>query len=126
MNGQDMSLKGLFQSLIPEADGIFQATVISVSPLKVQAINDAKLIIPASLLIVPPHLTDYTREVDIEVGGGTLYGGTDTSDEHSHYLDSFSLTKGRITIKNALKKDEKVHLLSFDKGNKYYILDRVD
>ena len=105
-----MSLKGLFQSLIPESEGIFQATVISVSPLKVQAINDAKLIIPETLLIVPPRFSaNCTFEVSLAIP--------------SYSTD---YTNCKMTFNNALKVGEKVHLLSFDKGNKYYILDRVD
>lgn len=110
MNGQETSLKGLFQSLIPDAEGIFQATVISVSPLKVQAINDAKLIIPESLLIVPPRFSDdYVFEAEFATPS---------------YSTDFVPCK--MIIKNALKVGDKVHLYSFDKGNKYYVLDRVD
>lgn len=100
------SLKGLFQSLIPDPFGIFQGKVISSSPLKIQAINDEKLIINALLLIVPKHLTNYTVKVDISDSDG-------------------SITSGTMEVHNALAVGEKVHLFSLNNGKKYYILDRV-
>lgn len=130
MNGEETSLKGLIQSLVPDTSGIFQATVISTTPLKLQAVNDAKLIIPDTLLILPPHLTDYSAEVNIFLGDGkieseTEENETDYYDQHIHKLKTFELVGGQIIIKNALKVEEKVHVLPFNKGKKYYILDRV-
>lgn len=119
------SLKGLFQGLVPDPCGILQGKVISTAPLKIQAVNDKKLIIGALLLIVPKHLSDYTAEVDISIGGGNLASATDMSDSHSHALKSFSLQKATLTLRNALKEGEKVHLLSLNNGKKYYVLDRV-
>ncbi len=57
------SLKGLLQKTFQACqtnDTIVEAKVISVSPLKVQATNDNKLILSEESLIVPRHLTDYT------------------------------------------------------------------
>lgn len=102
------SLKGLFQGLIPEAGGVLQGTVLSASPLKIQAVNDDKLVIPSSLLILPKHLTDYTVKAII-----TANGEADGGEEKT------------LTVQNALKAGEKVHLLSLNNGKKYYILDRV-
>lgn len=129
MNSSDnpTSLKGLFQGLIPDPCGVLQGKVISASPLKIQAENDSKLIINASLLIVPKHLTEYEATVDIEVDDGALDAATNTAgvEAHSHKLNSFTLTKGKLTVHNELKVGEKVHLLSLNNGKKYYILDRV-
>ena len=119
------SLKGLFQGLVPDPCGILQGKVISTSPLKIQAVNDKKLIIGALLLIVPKHLTDYTAEVDISIGGGALTAATDTGDAHYHNEKSFSLKEGTLTVRNALKTGDNVHLLSLNNGKKYYVLDRV-
>jgi len=147
--GGQTSLKGLFQGLVPDPCGILQGTVISASPLQIQAVNDEKLILPATVLIVPRHLTNYSATVDISVGRGTLssvtdnkgthehsggeHGGHDSGNgshdhnggEHSHALSTFSISGGSMTVYNALKSGEKVHLLSLNNGKKYYVLDRV-
>lgn len=143
------SLKGLFQGLVPDPCGALQGKVISASPLKIQATNDDKLIIPASLLIVPKHLTNYKAVVDIAVGDGVLsskttesgghehsggtHGGHDSGNgshshsggAHTHPLASFSIKGGTMTVYNGLKVGETVHLLSLNNGKKYYVLDRV-
>ncbi|MBQ8331145.1 MAG: DUF2577 domain-containing protein [Clostridia bacterium] len=103
--GDPNSLKALIQELIPDPCGIFQGRVVSTSPLKIQALNDEKLIISALSMIVPKHLTDYTAEAEFSTGD--------------------SVTGGTITIRNGLKAGEKVHLLSLNHGKKYYVLDRV-
>ena len=53
------------------------------------------------------------------------YKGTTEETKHSHSLASFNIYKATMTVYNALKVGEKVHLLSFDNGKKYYVLDRV-
>lgn len=147
--GGQTSLKGLFQGLVPDPCGILQGKVISASPLRIQAVNDEKLIINALLLIVPKHLTDYTATVDISVGKGTLtsvtktdgahehsggtHGGHDSGNgshthdggAHSHTLKTFAISGGTMKVYNALKVGEQVHLLSLNNGKKYYVLDRV-
>lgn len=97
------SIKGLFQSLIIDKIKPLQGKVKSASPLIIQAENDEKLLLEGSDLIVPNHLTDYTVNVDIE---GVVTGAA-------------------MTVYNALKAGETVHLLSLNKGKLYYILDRV-
>lgn len=174
-----MSLKGLFQGLIPDPGGVIQGVVKSASPLKIQVTNDEKLTLNENSLIVPRHLSDYTTTVDIS--GGTVsgstssdgshdhsYSGSTESDGHSHSVSgtaasggdpehthsisgnasesshshgysgdtgnagghshsitSFSVSGARMTVHNALKVGETVHLLSFNGGKQYYVLDRV-
>lgn len=151
---ESTSIKGLFQGLIPDACGVIQGSVTSVSPLAIRVVNDDKLTLNASILIVPKHLTNYTATVDIVQGRGTVngatakdgghahdysgntddggepshghgYDGTTEQTKHSHNLASFNIYKATMTVYNALKVGEKVHLLSFDNGKKYYVLDRV-
>lgn len=150
------SFKGLFQALIPISDGIMQGEVISVSPLKIQMLNDDKLIITENIAIVPRHLTDYHTVVDIELEpenseidsetttsgshthsySGTTdtagdpphdhnYSGETASSLHSHDIDTFNIYRAKMTVYNALKVGEKVHVLSINNGKKYYVLDRV-
>ena len=104
MNGN--SIKALFLSVIPEAVTIIRGVVTKQTPLEIIAVGDEKLRITETLLVVPRHLSDYTVECDITLGDG------------SHTQNT------AITIKNALKRGDRVFLLSFNHGKKYYILDR--
>lgn len=148
------SFKGLFQALIPPSGGIMQGEVISTNPLKIQMLNDDKLIITENIAIVPRHLTDYHTIVDIELEDGKIDSETTTSGEHthsykgttdtagefphnhhysgetdssSHYhdIDTFNIYGAKMTVYNALKVGENVHVLSINNGKKYYVLDRV-
>lgn len=51
-------------------------------------------------------------------------GNTDSS-THSHVLVSFAVAGATMTVYNALKVGDKVHLLSFNAGKQYYVLDKV-
>lgn len=44
---------------------------------------------------------------------------------HTHHLVSFELFKGIMTVHNALRKGDKLHILSLNNGKLYYVLDRV-
>lgn len=145
------SIKELFQGLIPDAVSPLQGKVTSVSPLQIQVDNDDKLTLNASILIVPRHLTNYTATVDIVQGLGTVtgntaedgshahnysgtasgesgdvdYSGTTEAQTHQHDLAAANFYGATMTVYNALKVGDKVHLLSLNKAKKYYILDRV-
>lgn len=134
------SLKQLFQGMTPSGVEVVQGIVTSASPLKIQVVNNEKLILSANILIVPKHLTNYTATIDISLGKGSVTSSTksgqgkhghpkdgisDTEGEHLHTLSTFSLTGVSMTVYNALKAGEKVHILSFNNGKKYYVLDRV-
>ena len=131
------SIKSLIQSFTRSEDGsVFEAKVIAVDPLKVQASNDDKLILNAGSLVVPRHLTDYTTQMTYTLAGGTLdsetcndgaHGGHLGGDgAHINHLRTFTLTKGTMTVYNALKVGETVYLLRYNGGKKYYILDRKE
>lgn len=116
------SLKAMFQGTLAVDSEMLQGTVISVSPLKIQAVNDSKLIITGTSAIIPKHLTDYS--VSCSFNGNSLsttYAG-DPSHAHSVGVSSVS---GTVKIHNALKVGDKVHLLALQSGKKYYVLDRV-
>lgn len=134
-SGNETSLKQLFQGLVVEGIEFLQGTVISASPLKIQIANDEKLIINERITIVPWHLTDYTTKATFAKDAGSLdsqtfqdgahgghVGGTGS---HINRLDTFTLTRGTLTVYNALKVGEKVHVLALNHGKKYYVLDRV-
>lgn len=51
------SIKGAIQEIIGSDTDLIQGTVISVSPMKVQAVGDSKLIISTISLVVPSRLS---------------------------------------------------------------------
>lgn len=134
---------------------VLQGTVTSENPLRIQIANDEKLIVGPNNVYVPRHLTDYITIVDIEQSGGQIsdsttetdgshthsysgntdsagdpshrhhYSGTTEGKAHSHAIKSFNIFKAKMTVYNALKKGEQVHILSFHKGKQYYVLDRT-
>lgn len=99
------SLKGLIQSLTPDSTSVIQGVVTNIEPLIVQVMNDEKLTLHSALLIIPEHLTERTVDAEIEDNNETK----------------------NVTLKllDALKVGDKVYLLSFNEGKKYYILDRT-
>ena len=118
VNGKETSLKQVIQKLQSgESVKMLQGTVTQIDPIKIQIVNDAKLILNERILIIPQHLTDYTVSVDI-----------DTSEQASDENESDStseLTGTSMTVNNSLKVGENVHILALNKGKLYYVLDRV-
>jgi len=111
-----LSLKGLFQGIIPPACALVQGTVISITPLKIQIKNDEKLIIGAAATVIPKHLTDHTVTVTIPSSGAhSQYTGNGL---HSH-------TEVTMTVYNGLRKGDELHLLAVQNGKKYFALGRV-
>jgi hypothetical protein len=128
---EQTSLKGLIQEMVPESMSVIQGKVISASPLKIQAVNDEKLILTESIICLPRHLTDYTVEM-------TVSHTTENETAHTHAIQdtytgggSSSPTTHRhnytgrksFLVHSALKVGETVYMLSFNQGKKYYILD---
>ncbi|MEG1894648.1 MAG: DUF2577 domain-containing protein [Oscillospiraceae bacterium] len=140
--GEATSVKQLFQGMLPTGAEVVQGTVTSASPLKIQITNNEKLILGENILIIPKHLTNYTATIDISLGKGSVLSSTssknkqgkhghpadgisDAEGEHVHSLSSFRLKGVSMTVYNALKVGEKVHVLAFNNDKKYYVLDRV-
>jgi hypothetical protein len=146
----------MFQSLIPDGAGVIQGIVTQVGPLVITALNDAKLILPETILIIPFHLQDYKTQIDIQwnatygaatidsktrkdgthphgssgehgghTGGNGSHSHLDSEGAHVNHLETFNILGATMTVYNSLKIGEKVHLLSFNHGKKYYVLDRV-
>ena len=122
------SLKQLFQGMAGDGVEVLQGIVKSASPLKIQIVNDDKLTIGPNITYVPRHLTDYKTEISgpniqnyYYTGNSTESGTAPVSPSHVHAL-------GRIpvTVHNALKAGEKVHVLFFNHGKQYYVLDRTE
>lgn len=94
-------LKQLIQSLCPDGPGVIEGRVTRASPLQITLANDAKMMLGENSLIVPKHLTNYTVNVASE--GSELK---------------------TITVNGALQQGEKVYLLAYNNGKKYFILGR--
>lgn len=105
-------------------------TVISVSPLKIQA--DQKSIYTEKMLVLTRNVTDY--EVDMSVSQQTVVithghpvtdtytgGGTAQPIDHNHPI------KGRkkFMVHNALVVGDQVLLARIQKGKKFVVLDRI-
>ena len=101
-------------------------TVISVNPLKVQVSHQFTL--PASMLIVPKLLTNFTVPVsfsweteNVESHNHTYDGGTTgKSGEHSH--DVISGGEKTMTIHNGLSIGDNVALVRQKGGQKYFVV----
>ncbi len=122
---EETSLKGLIQSMMFDSAELMQGTVISASPLKIQMVNDEKLIINSRITVVPWHLSDYTTTATYALDSGSIDSETNVVNSHKHQLVTYTLTRGTITVYNALKVGDKVHVLSLNRGKLYYVLDRV-
>lgn len=110
--GGNTSLKALFQGMSDAGIAVLQGTVKSADPLKIQIANDEKLTIGPNITYLPRHLTDYTIEAAADWGNGDDDGGG-------------APVRKRITVHSSLKAGESVHILSFNHGKQYFVLDRV-
>lgn len=119
----ETSLKGLFQSLAGDGAEVWQGVVKSTSPLRIQAINDDKLVIGPNITYVPQHLTDYTTEVTVSWRTEATSGGSGDTAFASH--DHAIIGRKKITVHNALKVGDRVHVLTYKHGKQHYVLDRV-
>lgn len=117
------SLKQLFQGMAGNGAEVLQGIVKSVGPLKIQIVNDEKLTIGPNITYIPRHLTDYSTEVTVSWRTENASGGSGDAAYASH---SHAITgRKTITVHNALKVGDRVHVLSFNHGKQYYVLDRV-
>jgi len=117
------SIKQLFQGMVGEGAEVLQGIVKSASPLKIQIVNDEKLTIGPNITYVPWHLTDYTTEVTVEWRTENASGGSGDAAYASH--NHAIVGRKKIIVHNALKVGDKVHVLSFNHGKQYFVLDRV-
>lgn len=117
------SIKQLFQSIAGEGIEVWQGVVKSAVPLRIQAVNDDKLIIGPNITYVPQHLTDYETEVTVQWQTTATSGGSGEAAfaSHAHTVEG----RKKITVHNALKVGEKVHVLSFAHGKQHFVLGRV-
>ena len=98
--------------------------VTKVDPLEIRI--RSTFILPAELILVPQHLTDYEVEItttgygwvtDPRAGGS----GEPSYESHDHDINQ---TRRLVMVHNALKVDDRVALMRESGGRKYFILDR--
>ncbi len=100
---------------------VLYGVVVAVNPVQIQVSSDAKLLLTESNLYIPKHLTNYKVRVDLPGGSGS----TGTSEGHSHSVSNIAYSNDELTVKNALKVNDEVFILSFNEGQLYFVLDRV-
>ncbi len=129
------SIKKLIQSINPISNELILAKVININPLQVKGVSDEKLFITEQSLYVPRHLTDYKTKISFD-NSSVLQSfetesriGLDTGEAKEPIRSRLGFTsniKHDITIYNALKVGDLVHLLALSKGKQYFILDRIN
>lgn len=120
---EQTSIKALFQGMAGTGAEVLQGIVKSASPLKIQIVGDDKLTVGPNNVYVPRHLTDYDTEVTVQWQTESRSGGSGDAAfaSHNHAISG----RKAIRVHNALKVGERVHVLSFNHGKQYYVLDRV-
>ncbi len=128
MSEKATSIKQLIQQMIPENIGIIEGVVVKTAPLSIQVVNNPKMVVTGSMMIVPRHLTDYKTKMSFDNPGIKNIVKPYSLDDvpGSDYKITFQdAAVNEVTIYNALKQGEKVHMLRFNGGKLYYVLDRV-
>lgn len=122
-SGNPTSIKQLIQGMVPKEAELMQGKVISLDPLKIQMEGDEKHIIRERVVIIPRHLTDYETEITVQWSTNSTSGGSGDAAfaSHAHGVTG----RKKITVHNALKLDDKLHILSLNKGKLYFLLDKV-
>ncbi len=72
----------------------------------------------------PEEPSPDSPSVDVSVSA-TATGDIQNAGKHSHSVKELSLAKGTLTIYNALKAGDRVHVLSYNGGKQYIVLGRV-
>lgn len=104
MKGKEISLREIFLNIAKEGMvlmNIEEGIVTKEEPVVITLVNDKKIKLSAVDLVIPERMKDH--EITITEGG----------------------EKRKITVKNALKANDKVYLLSYSGGKLFYVLDRV-
>lgn len=107
MTSGEISLKAMFQGMIPEQLNIISAKITSANPLKAVSLNNDKLQITSASLLVPEHLTRHTVKMSYWAG----------EDYHNNV---------NVVVDNSLRVGDVVYLLYLNKSSKFFVLGRRD
>lgn len=104
-----------------EPSDLCYGTVKSAVPLKIQI--DQKLILTKEFLILSKNVMDYEVEITMDFETEKESGGTyeEKFAEHRHKVSG----KKKVKIHNGLKSGDKVVLLKAQKGQSYFVMDKL-
>lgn len=128
MSEKATSIKQLIQQMAPESIGFVMGVVVKTAPISIQVVNNPKMVASGSMLIIPKHLTDYKTQISFDNPGIKNVVKPYSMDDVAgadYKLTFQDAAKNEVTIYNSLKQGEKVHMLRFNGGKLYYVLDRV-
>ncbi|MDR1754601.1 MAG: DUF2577 domain-containing protein [Eubacterium sp.] len=97
---------------------IMVGKVISIDPLKI--FLDQRVILSEKFLIIPPTLTDYTIEAEVDHLTENAFDG-DSEKEHNHKYSG----KKEFKILNKLEVDDRVLVLREQGGQKFYVINKL-
>lgn len=113
-----------------ELADLIYGKVISISPLKVQIVNEPKMVLSEAFLILSPFCkektftipkwntnneTEHTHAIRDTYSGG----GSSSPTSHKH-----SIPKHEVQVWRGLKVGDKVLMLRIHQGNMFYVLQR--
>jgi len=119
----DKAIKRIYEALKNELDksgnSLIYGTVVSTNPLSVRIENNITL--PASFLVVANHLRERQYKYITDAGGNRHIYLSDKhlKPEHQEYETRL------MTFYEGLEDGERVVLLSFNNGQKFYIAERA-
>lgn len=139
------SMKSVQAMKLPE---LMEAEVVSDAPdLKIKLKGSDKLIIPKELIVVAEKLCRVKRKVNLTntknttIGNQKFDGKTKQSATYPHFHDysvdvaladkDFTLKEGELHFINddkeddVLRKGDKVMVITFEGGQKFFIFDRI-
>lgn len=99
---------------------ILVGKVKSVSPLEIDL---GKILLKEEDMFIPETLKDHELEIELTID--TLTGTTKPAgvESHSHDLDKFNITKGKMKIKSPLKVNDGV--IVFVQDSNFYLICKV-
>lgn len=106
MTGEETSLRQIIASIANGArqeSAVIMGKVISSKPLKISLVNDSKVILTSNDLVLSERFRTHTVTVDI--------AGVKSS--------------AKMTVHSGISSGDKVYLISYNNGNKFFVLDRV-
>lgn len=105
---------------------VFEAVVVTPPPgLSIRLKGNNNLVIPKELLVVAELLTNHKRRVKLSSTNITDEETLRGQGPHQHDLTSIILDNAEHEFLNELKAGEKVMVIRFAGGQKYWICDRI-
>lgn len=105
---------------------VFEAVVITAPPnLSIRLKGNSGLVIPKELIVVAELLTKHKRKVKLSSTNITDEETLQGMGPHQHDLTSIILDNSELEFLNELAVGERVMVIRFSGGQKYWICDRI-